>query len=157
MLRSCFKVIRLCSKGCEYILRALMELGGAPDTERFRAKELCAKAGVPEAYTRKVLHILVEAGFLEATPGPGGGYHLTRPAKDITLLEIIEAVEGTEMERACVMGYEDCGGENPCPLHEEWAKMMSALKQALSNMTLAEFVKSGRRRRADGDAPGERR
>src|SRR5262245_38129367 len=77
-----------------YALRALVHLAAAQE-ERFVASSVVAQAcGIPGAYMLKVLRPLASARILDALKGPNGGFRLTRPAKEITLLEIVEAVDG---------------------------------------------------------------
>ncbi|MCH7649769.1 MAG: Rrf2 family transcriptional regulator [Nitrospinae bacterium] len=89
-------MFRLYSKGCEYAIRALVHAAPKKKGERFKAKAICEKAGIPESFTRKVFRLLVHAGFLEALRGPGGGYALLEDPERISLLEIIKAVDGAD-------------------------------------------------------------
>jgi Rrf2 family protein len=77
-----------------YALHALAHMARqAPD--RFVPSHVTAgAAGIPERYLLKMLHALASAGLLHSIQGPRGGYRLTRPAEDITLLEVVEAVDG---------------------------------------------------------------
>ena len=84
ILRSGFtgiELFRLYSEGFENAVRALVHVPPAAERKRFQAKVICEKAGIPEAYTRKVFHALSNGGFLEAARGPGGGYKLTEGPK----------------------------------------------------------------------------
>jgi Rrf2 family protein len=81
------------TRGCGYALRALEYLaarGGRPAT----ARDIAAARGAPRRFLLRPLKALVSAGLLRSAPGPGGGYRLGRPAARITLLEVVEAVDG---------------------------------------------------------------
>jgi len=110
------------------------------DTTRFQAGELCEKAGIPEAFTRKVFQSLVQAGILRALRGPGGGYEFARPLCDITLLDIVRAIDGEDAFNVCAMGLMMCGNLNPCPLHEAWAPFKTKLIEELQRKTLADLL-----------------
>ena len=129
-------MFKLYSKGCQYALRALTFVVSDTTKERFQAREICEKAEIPEYFTRKVFQSLVQGGFLEAHRGPGGGYSLTRNPSDITLLEVIKAVEGQGTYDHCVLGFSECGKTNPCPLHDIWVHTKKNLIENLSTTTL---------------------
>jgi len=140
-------VFKLYSKGCEYALRALTYAASQKDNKRFQAKDVCEKADIPESFTRKVFQALTQGGFLQAVRGPGGGYELSRPAKDITLLDVIEAVEGQDTFKHCVLGFPTCGESHPCPLHETWAGAKTQLLAQLKHRTLQDLADSTTRKK----------
>lgn len=133
-------VFRLYSKGCEYAIRALMEVGPAGNDERFQAKKVCDKAGIPESFTRKVFQSLVQGGFLEAARGPGGGYVLSEAPDRISLLQVIEAVDGDDTFAGCILGLPECGSSKPCPLHPVWAEAKGDLLAQLESKTLQDLI-----------------
>lgn len=138
-------MLKLYSKGCEYAIRALMHIEDTEKTERFQAKDICAKAGIPEAFTRKVFQALVQGGFLAALRGPGGGYALTKKPEEITILDIIHAVDGEPSNEGCVMGLDQCSRETPCPLHDLWAATKEQLVKRLESRTLRDLLGTSHR------------
>jgi len=141
-------VFKLYSKGCEYAIRALAhavtEQGG---DARFQAADICEKLDIPEPFTRKVLQALVQGKFLHAHRGPGGGYELVQKPGEITILDMIKAVDGEDTFGHCVMGFDKCDGNNPCPLHYFWLESKSELLGHLSETTLQDIVDSDIERR----------
>ncbi len=133
-------MFRLYSKGCEYAIRALICAVSSAREGRFRARDVCERSGIPEAYTRKVLQSLVQGGFLKTVPGPGGGYELTRSPSALTLLEIIRAVDGEDTFDSCVLGLPNCDQGNPCPLHRMWAEEKARLLAQLDSITLKDLL-----------------
>ncbi len=150
-------MIRLYSKGCEYAVRALMYVEENGETKRFQAKEVCARAGIPEAFTRKVFQALVQAGFLKAVRGPGGGYLLTKNPQDISLLEIMKAVDGETRYDYCVMGLDACDSANPCPLHDMWAGAKAELLATLQAKTLRDLIDTSTQRQKSAKASKRKR
>jgi Rrf2 family protein len=140
-------VFKLYSKGCEYALRALTYAATQTEKKRFRAREVCEKTGIPESFTRKVFQALTQGGFLLAVRGPGGGYELNRPAEDITLLDVIRAVEGDDTFDHCVLGFPVCDAKCPCPLHETWHRARAQLLAQLQRRTLRDLADSTQRRK----------
>jgi Rrf2 family protein len=133
-------MFKLYSKGCQYALRALTFASAAAPGTRFQARDLCEKAEIPEPITRKVFQALTQGGFLQAHRGPGGGYSLTRDPAEITLLEVIQAVEGKDTFDGCVLGFSECGQANPCPMHHIWVSTKKNLLENLSSTTLSELT-----------------
>ena len=137
-------MFRLYSKGCEYALRALMCVVPNEETRRFQAADVCRQVKIPEPYTRKVFQALTRGGFLKASRGPGGGYELSRPPSEISLLEVIRAVDGEETFDHCIMGLPECGTHVPCPLHGVWAEAKQRLLEQLASRTLQDLVEMSR-------------
>lgn len=140
-------MFKLYSKGCEYALRALTYAATQTEKKRFQIKEVCKKTGIPESFTRKVFQALTQGGFLQAVRGPGGGYELTRSAADITLLDVIKAVEGDDTFDHCVLGFPVCDAKCPCPLHETWRRARGQLLAQLERRTLQDLADSTLRRK----------
>ncbi len=132
-------MFQLFSKKCEYVLRALLCAAKEDGAKRFRARDICEKAGVPEPYSRKVFQSLVQGGFLRAVLGPGGGYELKRKPSQITLLQVIHAVDGNLTFGKCLLGRPRCGSK-PCLLHNVWGGIRVSVVKSLSQLTLSDIV-----------------
>lgn len=149
-------MFRLYSKGCEYAIRALVHAAPRTKGERFKAKVICEKAGIPESFTRKVFRSLVHGGFLEALRGPGGGYALRDDPDCISLLEIIRAVDGAGTFEGCVMGLDECSAIKPCPLHYVWNSAKNEMLDQLESKTLLDLCETvHRRERSDARSQGK--
>ena len=157
ILREGQVVFKLYSKGCEYALRALTSAAAQNDNGRFQAKSVCAAAGIPESFSRKTFQALVQAGFLAAIRGPGGGYRLIRPMSKITLLDVIQAVDGKDTFDHCVMGMPMCGSAHPCPLHGTWANVKTELLAQLKRQTLEDLAKTAQLSRRTRSRAGGRK
>jgi len=140
-------MFKLYSKGCEYALRALVQISSSDSDKRFSPKDVCRKADIPEAYTRKVFQALVEGGFLDSITGPGGGYALKRRSDQISLLQIIHAVDGEDTFKQCVMGLSECDNKKPCPVHEVWKRMRKNLTLELKAQTLQDLIETKKTRK----------
>lgn len=150
-------MFKLYSKGCQYALRALAYAVLEMDVTRFQAKEVCERAGIPESFTRKVFQALVQGSLLRAHRGPGGGYSLVRPAEEISVLDVIHAVEGEDTFEHCVMGFPECNNKNPCPLHYLWLDTKASLTEHLANTNLREVAKVTASRKAIRPARGKKK
>ena len=102
---------------------------------------------LPEPYLAKQLKALVRAGVLSATTGPRGGFRLARPASEITLLQVVEAVDGTSAPYECreirqqgrgALPPEDC--RDTCILAAKMDEAHQAYRRSLADVTLADIV-----------------
>jgi len=78
-------------------------------------------------------------GLLEAPCGPGAGFRLARPARYITVGDVLEALEGPDALDGCLLGLPTCGPENPCPLHVLWSEVKAQMDVSLSQATIGEL------------------
>lgn len=132
-----------------YAVRALTYLALQPkDKERALVRDIAEIAELPQHFLGKVLQDLARAGVLKSWKGPGGGFSLARPAKDITLYDIAEALgETTELNR-CAVGFAECSDARPCTLHEQWKSVRQHLKDYLQRTTLQQLAQAVQRKRA---------
>ena len=108
---------------------------------RLRNKQIAATLGASEHHLAKVMQRLVKAGLVDSVPGPRGGFLVNRPAEDITLLTIYEAIDGTIGEQECLLGKPICSGKS-CLLGELLHSIHAQLRDYLSKTTLTELAKS---------------
>jgi Rrf2 family protein len=97
-----------------YALRALAHLGALDGNPTVTSHDIARAHGIPEKFLLKVLKHLATAGLLHSNKGPHGGYRLARPAKSITLLEIVEAVDGPVRGVAPVVDMAGGGALDRC-------------------------------------------
>lgn len=135
-------MFHLCSKGCEYALRALMQVNLRECREGFSVKTVCRKARLPESFTRKAFQSLVKRRVLSARRGPGGGYRFTRDPRKVPILRIIHAIDGADAFDRCLMKDFKCGGNGGgCSLHPMWIKTKAGLIREFQKSSVAELIK----------------
>ncbi|MFQ5653749.1 MAG: RrF2 family transcriptional regulator [Planctomycetota bacterium] len=127
------------TRGCEYALRALQVMAATPD-QPSTVFELCEKADIPEHFTRKMLQPLVRADILKSTRGPGGGFTFSRDPADISLIEVVNAIESGPRIDRCILGHKSCDDTNPCPLHYVWHPIKQQALDMLQNCTVADLA-----------------
>lgn len=134
----------LYSNAAEYAIRALTQLAlseGESGQPRPRpVKELAEREGIPQHFLGKVFQTLVRAGILSSLRGPHGGFALARPAAQITLYEIVQAIDGTDPLERCVIGLAGCSDAHPCPHHARWKPVRDQIRQYLQGTTLADLA-----------------
>jgi len=127
------------TKTAEYALRAIVCLAGLPQRAA-SADSLAEKTKVPRRYLHRVLQDLVGAELVRSRPGPGGGYELARPAADVTILDVINAVSPIERIRHCPLGLQS--HTELCPLHRELDQAYAATEAAFRKVTVQQILDS---------------
>lgn len=126
-------------KTAEYALRAVVWLARDPH-QAASADVLAENTQVPRRYLHTVLQELSRGGLVNSRSGPGGGYVLAKPAKAITILDVVNAVAPLERIRQCPLGLSS--HTKLCPLHRELDNVYAASEKALSRVTIAQLVNS---------------
>ncbi|RMG02726.1 MAG: Rrf2 family transcriptional regulator [Planctomycetota bacterium] len=108
------------------------------------SQQISACTGVPMPYLRKILHSLSKAGLVDTKRGYQGGFCLARPADEIRLIDVIEAVEGIPEKTPCLLGLTDCNDSAPCPLHPYAGKLRDEIRRRLEETTVASVAEYAR-------------
>jgi len=128
------------SRQCDYALQAVLYLALKPAGQMTSIRELTAGLHIPYHFLGKILQRLTRKGLLISLKGPAGGFALARPLDRITLFSIVEAIDGTTFTKACVLGFEECSGRNPCAVHETWAGLREGIARMIQDRTLGELA-----------------
>ena len=126
------------SQTVEYALRAAVYLAGqtgAPQTN----VQISMATKVPAAYLSKVLQSLSRAGLVQAQRGVRGGFLLARSPDELTILEVVNAVDPIQRIKVCPLGLKS-HGVRLCPLHKRLDDAMAQVEQAFADTTLAEIL-----------------
>lgn len=129
----------LLSKSCEYGLRAILYLTALDEDDFVPISRISDALGISFHFLTKTFQKLSDAGLLVSQRGPSGGVRLTRAAEQIHPLDVLVAIDGTDLFTECVLGLPECGNEKPCPLHDRWAMERAQLESLFSSMSLAEL------------------
>jgi Rrf2 family protein len=135
------------SEGVEWGLHCVNMLAGLPPGATLPTRALAEFHGLSETYLSKHLQALTNAGIIESLPGPRGGYRLARPPEKITLLAVVEAIDGREPLFRCTeirqRGPVASGPEAfrmPCGIHVAMARAEKAWREALRAQTVADTI-----------------
>jgi len=126
------------SQTVEYALRAVVHLASQSPTAR-TTDQIAAATLVPRAYLSKVLQSLIRAGIVQSQRGLGGGMALAKRADQLTILEVVNAVEPLARIRTCPLGLA-AHGVHLCPLHSRLDQAIATVEEALGNSTLGELL-----------------
>lgn len=126
------------SQTVEYALRAVVHLAAETPTARTTA-QIAEKTLVPPAYLSKVLQSLTRAGVVKSQRGIGGGMTLVKEPADLTILEVVNAVEPIQRIKTCPLGI-TTHGTRLCPLHRRVDNALKSVEDAFAKTTLAEVL-----------------
>jgi Rrf2 family protein len=124
------------SSACSYAIRAMARLALVRPAGYVLLDELCEGTDLPRHFVAKIFQDLVRHRLLVSAKGRGGGFALARPSSEITLLDIVEAVDGIGDLNHCVVGMAKCDDEQPCPQHDQWKSVRTTLRKFLTDTTL---------------------
>ena len=127
----------------EYAIRALVLLA-VEGHRSWSGREIAARTEVPERILARVLGQLAVAGIVESRIGRSGGYRLLRPPTGLSILEVVETVEGPTRSHRCVLRQQGCDPSAPCAIHPIWATAQDGVIHTLGDTTLAALVEAER-------------
>jgi Rrf2 family protein len=123
------------TKATEYGIRIIFELSSRENLqEPVSLQDISEKQDIPVAYLRKLILLLINGNLVRSYRGPKGGIELARAPEDITLYDVLKTTEGGVSLNVCLMGDDECGRQNTCPVHHVWKTaqdlMVGELKKA---------------------------
>lgn len=127
----------------EYAVRAIIEIAILTGRKPAQVKEIAARQAIPERFLEQVMAALKKAHLIESIRGAQGGYRLARDSGQITLADIIQAIEGPMQVMQC-LGQDDinqkCQQSDLCAVRDVWKSVQSSLLEALDSITLAKLI-----------------
>lgn len=128
------------TKTCNYAIRALLYVATRKESNFVPVREISQQLNISFHFLSKIHLILIQHHLTTSSRGAKGGVSLASPAEDITIYDIIEAVDGDDIFQNCVLGLENCSDDHPCPLHDSWSKYRLNLKKIFQEVTLADLA-----------------
>jgi Rrf2 family protein len=132
------------TKRADYAVRTVLALARAADGERLSVRRVAAEQMVPERFLSQVMRDLVRAGLVDGTVGRTGGYRLAKPSNTISVLDVVEAVEGDSRRRVCVLRGGPCAIDGVCDVHAVFAAAQDDVLGRLRTSTIAAAVQADR-------------
>lgn len=143
----------------DYAIRVLLALARQPAGSRLPTQRIQMEMLVPRAFLQRIIAELARAGLIRTFAGPHGGLELARPAAEITLLQIWEAMEGSLLISACLAHPAACPLDQGCPVHRRWRRIQNFLLEELGTTTLEQLGREARllaQPAVSGAVPAER-
>lgn len=129
------------ARGGVYAIRAVLFLASKPDGELSVINEISEAQDIPGSYLAKIMQELARAGHVRSRRGPKGGYALERGARHITMLEIVEAVDGPINLSSCLIEAIKCRRYETCPVHPVLNEAGRKLIEVLAGTTVADLIR----------------
>ncbi len=131
------------SKTCEYAIRALIFIAQKTNEgNRIGIKEIAKGIDSPEHFIAKILQELSRKGVVQSAKGPNGGFYLDRDSMNQSLADVIRAVDGDKIFNGCGLGLRQCSEIQPCPIHHDFKKVRTALRQMLEEAKVGTFTEA---------------
>lgn len=125
------------SNTSKYAIRAVIYLAlyASPESKS-GIKTISEELGIPTPFLGKILQMLAKHRILGSTKGPHGGFYLQKPAVDISLMEIVEIIDGADAFDMCMIRTEPCNPSEPCSLHDK----VSPYRRGIRSLMLTESI-----------------
>jgi Rrf2 family protein len=124
----------------DYAIRAMIHIACIPEGSPAMGHDVARMQGIPHSFMAKILRRLVGGGLLRSTRGAHGGFFLARPATQLNLLEVVEAIEGPLTLTTCSSGPGGCQWAPDCPASAVWHQVQEQMADVLRSSTLESMV-----------------
>ena len=128
------------TRQADYAVRAVLHLAKLQNGERAATSSVAQEQHIPASFLAKIISQLSIAGLLHTSRGARGGVTLARAPKDITLLEVVEAIDGPIRLHECVAQGGVCVFEDQCPIRSVWCEVQDALVARLGGTDFAQLL-----------------
>ena len=128
------------TRATDYAVRIMVELASLPPGDKVQLNELIESTGVRGSFLSKVVQRLVHAGMVSSHRGTRGGFSLRVSGEEVTLLDVIEAIEGPTQMNLCLGSGPGCERKSWCGVHPIWKKAQSAFVQELGSVSIAHLA-----------------
>ena len=132
------------TRQADYAVRAVLHLARMGNDQRAATSAVAQKQRIPPSFLAKIISQLSIAGLLHTSRGARGGVSLAREPKDITLLEVVEAIDGPIQLNECAGENGVCSFQDGCPLRPVWCDAQNELVHRLKNTDFAQLLKNGK-------------
>lgn len=134
------------SNTCKYAIRSVIFISVfAQNKKRIGIKEISANLDIPTPFLGKILQTLVKHEILVSTKGPHGGFGMGREAEDISLMDIVEIIDGISMFETCLVRTTKCSDDEPCGLHDGVSAVRKELRSSFENQTISDLASEFKR------------
>ncbi len=124
------------TRGGEYAVRAMTYLARFPEGHVASLRDIGQAQDIPESFLAKILQSLVHSGLAVSQRGAHGGFALARPPEQITMRDVIEAVDGPISVNLCTLDPAECKRSSDCEVHKAWLRAQEQLMDVLGGVTL---------------------
>jgi Rrf2 family protein len=130
------------TRGSEYAIRAMMYLAGRPAGEVSSLRDVGREQNIPESFLAKIFQNLVHSGLVVSQRGARGGFALARPGSQITVGQVVQAIDGPVSLNGCVLWPDTCERSDSCGMHKVWICAQERMMGVLDDVSFADLVPS---------------
>lgn len=131
------------TRQADYAVRAVLYLAKMGSEQRAATSQIAQEQQIPPSFLAKIVSQLSVAGLLQTSRGARGGVSLARPPEQISLLEVVEAIDGPILLNECVSGNGACTFGDDCPMQPIWCDAQAELVRRLRTTTFDQFITNG--------------
>ncbi len=124
----------------DYAIRVVLAMAMHPFGTRLSSQAIQEETLVPQAFLYRIIAQLSQANLIETFTGPKGGLQLARRADEITLLDIVQVIDGPIMISDCLISKEECPLAEKCPVRSRWGGLQATILRQLDRTTIAHLV-----------------
>ena len=129
------------SNTSKYAIRAVIYLAlNAGEEKKIGIKQISKDLNIPTPFLGKILQTLAKHKLLSSTKGPHGGFGLGRNAENINLIDIVDIIDGQDIFNKCLIRLDDCNDDEPCSMHNKYAKVRGQLLSLFKNQKISELI-----------------
>ena len=129
------------TRAVEYAVRCVLYLSARKDNGVIRRQEIAQNMDIPDQFLSNIAQQLSRAGFIEIAQGPKGGVRLTASLEELSLLDVVEAMNGEIFLNDCIVRPESCTRSNTCSVHSVWKKARNQLRETLREATFERMLR----------------
>jgi Rrf2 family iron-sulfur cluster assembly transcriptional regulator len=130
------------TRQADYALRAVIYLSRLGPDERAATSQIAQEQRIPPSFLAKIVSQLSVAGLLQTSRGARGGVSLARTPEEITVLDVVEAIDGPILLNECVACGGNCTFGESCPMKPVWIETQTELVNRLKNITFNSFIQA---------------
>ena len=132
------------TRASDYAVRVMIHLSSVPGGSTLQQSTLAEATDVPPNFLSKVLQRLVRSGLVRSQRGSGGGFALSVPASRVSLLEVVQAMEGPIRLNLCLIDGPTCNRKSWCPAHQVWVETQEAVVRILGAASMERLAAQAR-------------
>ncbi len=129
----------LVTRKTDYAVRCVLYLAQAAD-QLANVTEVSGKMHIPKTFLAKIFQKLAKAGLVESVRGMNGGFRLAKRPADISLLDIMEAIQGPLCVNVCAVNSKKCSRSSACSVHPFWVKLRQDMNRQMREQTIAQLI-----------------
>jgi Rrf2 family protein len=137
------------TRQADYALRAMLYLARLEPQERAATSKIAKEKEIPSSFLAKIISQLSIAGLINTSRGAGGGVSLARKPDEISLLDVVEAIDGPITLNECTRDPSICLFGDSCPIHEVWCETQKEMVRKLEQATFDKLLERERAKKAE--------